>query len=97
MKNLLGLCLILVTTQAFAAKYYQGQNGVIKEITAAEFNGCPKIYYRNTAKGDLSPEHQKGVVKASLRGELVNDVAVITSKLKSEEKACTYGENAEVF
>lgn len=97
MKKLLGLCLILVTTQAFAAKYYQGQGGAIKEITAAEFDACPKIYYRNAAKGELSPEHQKGVVKASLKGELVNDVAVAASKLKGEDKACTYGENSEAF
>jgi hypothetical protein len=45
----------------------------------------------------LSPEHQKGVVKASLKGELVNDVAVAAGKLKAEDKACSYGENAETF
>ncbi len=97
MKKLLGLCLILVASQAFAAKYYQGQGGAIKEITAAEFDACPKIYYRNAAKADLSPDHQKGVVKASLKGELVNDVAVVSGKLKAEDKACSYGENGEAF
>jgi hypothetical protein len=97
MKKLLGLCLILLASQAFAAKYYQGQGGAIKEITAADFDSCPKIYYRNAAKGDLSPEHQKGVVKASLKGELVNDVSVAAGKLKAEDKACSYGENAETF
>jgi hypothetical protein len=97
MKKLLGLCLILVTTQAFAAKYYQGQGGAIKEITAAEFDACAKIYYRNAAKADLSPDHQKGVVKASLKGELVNDLAVASAKLKGEDKACSYGDNAEAF
>ncbi len=97
MKKLLCLCLVLVTTQVFAAKYYQGQNGAIKEITAADMSGCSKIYFRNAAKADLSPELQKGIVKASLKGELVNDAAVVSAKLKAEDKSCSYGENAEVF
>lgn len=97
MKQLLGLCLILVASQAFAAKYYQGQGGAIKEISSADFDGCPKIYYRNAAKSDLSPVHQKGVVKASLKGELINDVAVVSSRLKAEDKSCSYGENSEAF
>ncbi len=97
MKKLLGLCLILITSQAFAAKYYQGQGGAIKEITAAEFDACGKIFYRNAAKADLSPDHQKGVVKASLKGELVNDLAVVVGKLKAEDKSCSYGENSEAF
>ncbi len=97
MKTLLSLCLILVATQAFAAKYYQGQGGAIKEISASEFDSCAKIYYRNAAKGDLAPQHQKGVVKASLKGELVNDVSVVASKLKAENGACSYGENSEAF
>jgi hypothetical protein len=97
MKKLLGLCLILVASQAFAAKYWQGNGGSIKEITAAEFDACGKIYYRNAAKSDLSAEHQKGVVKASLKGELVNDITVAQAKLKSEAGACSYGENNEVF
>ena len=97
MKKLLGLCLILMTSQAFAVKYYQGQGGAVKEITAAEFDACGKIYYRNAAKGELSPDHQKGVVKASLKGELLNDVGVVAGKLKGEDKACSYGENGEAF
>lgn len=97
MKKLFGLSLILMTTQVYAVKYYQGQAGTIKEITETEFSFCEKIYYRNVAKSDLSNAYLKGIVKASLRGELVNDLSVAAERLKSEDKACTYGENAEKF
>lgn len=97
MKKLLGLCLILMTSQAFAVKYYQSAGGAVKEIQAAEFDACTKVYYRNAAKGELSAEHQKAVVKASLKGELVNDLAVVSGKLKGEPGACSYGENGEAF
>lgn len=97
MKKLLVLCLILITTQAYAVKYYQGQGGEIKEITAEEFDTCLKVYYRNSAKSELSAPRRKELMKASLKGELVNDLAVVVGKLKADHKSCSYGENTEVF
>ena len=46
------------------------------------------------AKNELSAEHQKNLVKATLKGELVNDIGAVTAKVKAEG-ACTYTDNSE--
>jgi|GEM_PF-4336791 len=89
--------LLLITSQAWAIKYHQGAGGTTKEIDAASFENCKIIYYRNAARAELTLAHQKGLVKASLKGELVNDIGTVTTKLKSNSDACTYTDDSEAL
>lgn len=89
--------LLLITLQAWAIKYHQSAGDTIKEIDAAAFESCSYVYYRNAAKSDLSVAHQKNLVKASLKGELVNDLGAVAAKLKSNNGSCTYTENSEAL
>lgn len=86
---------MLVSTQAWAIKYYQNNGGTIAEIDEAKFSACKTVFYRNAAKSELSVVNQKNLVKASLKGELVNDLSALVSKLKAEGGSCSYGENSE--
>ena len=89
--------LLLAAPQAWAIKYHQASEGSIKEIDAAAFGSCSVIYFRNAAKSELNASQQKSLVKASLKGELVNDLGALAIKLKSNNGACTYTESSEVL
>lgn len=95
MNKIILTLIVILTSNVYAIKYYQGVSGSVKSIDGAAFDQCAKVYYRNVAKNDLSPNHQKNLVKATLKGELVNDGGAVAQKLKSENGACTYSDNAE--
>ena len=87
--------LLLITSQAWAIKYHQSTDGSIKEIDAATFENCKHIFYRNVAKSELPVAHQKNLVRASLKGELMNDLGAVAAKIKSASGSCTYTDNSE--
>lgn len=89
--------LLLMSSQAWAIKYHQSAGNSIKEIDAAAFESCSVIFYRNAAKSDLSVAQQKNLVKASLKGELVNDLGAVAEKLKGTSGSCTYTDSSETL
>lgn len=95
--KLIILFTLLVSVKVFAIKFYQSTAGSIVEIDETKFKACNKIIYRNSAKGELPLSHQKNLVKATLKGELVNDLQSLTTKLKADDGVCSYAENNEVI
>lgn len=95
MKIIILFFVLVLSSNSWAIKYVESSAGAIKEIDATSFDKCSKIFYRNVAKSELTTNHQKNLVKATLKGELVNDIEAVIGKLKSENGACTYADNAE--
>jgi len=94
MKTLL-LSLLFVTVSANATQYYMNKGGTITKISASEFDGCAKVFYRKSGKKGLSGKHKKGVVKATLKGELLNDAGAVAKALSSHEGSCTHSADGE--
>ena len=89
--------LLLFAPHAWAIKYYQSSGGSIKEIDAATFSSCSIVIYRNSSKSELTVDQQKNLVRATLKGELINDPGAASMKLKSQDGACSYADNSEAF
>ena len=97
MKKLFILAVVITASgPAWAIKYYKGSGGSISNIDAGAFDACAKIYYRNAAKSELSKSHSTALMKASLKGEVVNDLSAVTNILKNTG-GCTYGSDSEKF
>jgi hypothetical protein len=87
----------LAANSAWAIKFYKGQGGTVSSIDEGAFSACSKIYYRNEAKSELPKEHQTAFVKASLKGEVINELKAVSDLVKNSSGACTYGSDGEKF
>jgi len=87
----------LLSFSSFATHYYMSKNNHIISIDQNTFNQCNKIFYRKSGKTGLSHKHKKGVVKATLKGELVNDINAVKNRLIANNGSCSHSSNKEII
>jgi hypothetical protein len=98
MKTLMTIVIsaVLPMSVAFATQYVKSAGGATSKISDADFAGCAKRIYRKAGQEGLSTESKKQLAIESLKGNTVNDLDAVKSKLKGED-ACTYGADDEKF
>jgi hypothetical protein len=88
--------MVLPLAAASATQYVKSDGGNISKISDADFVNCTNKIFRKSGQEGLSTDLKKQLAIESLKGNTVNDLDALKSRLKGES-ACTYGADDEKF